>query len=260
MVSELQACILLHIFRELSCICPERKTPELRPENVLLVDDNELLLSGMKRFFEKDFVHVTASTTGEDAIVNLRQHSYQVVVLDIKLPGLSGWEVLDYIKRNSANSSVIIITSSEDPGIRQEAIRRGAVECMGKPFGLDDLKHVLLEVLSHKRHQRKLKTYPVRFGNKCTGLVCNLSFTGMFIITDKFFECGTTLNDIILEVKEGEVIPLKGEVVRTVESPPNTSHSFAYGWQLPEGLNYGLGIKLLEQPPVYSSLVNSLLL
>jgi len=82
----------------------------------------------------------------------------------------------------------------------------------------------------------------------------------MFIITDKFFECGTTLNDIILEVKEGEVIPLKGEVVRTVESPPNTSHSFAYGWQLPEGLNYGLGIKLLEQPPVYSSLVNSLLL
>jgi len=40
----------------------------VRPENVLLVDDNELLLAGMKRFFEKDFVHVAASSTGEEAI------------------------------------------------------------------------------------------------------------------------------------------------------------------------------------------------
>ena len=232
----------------------------MRPENVLLVDDNELLLSGMKRFFEKDFVHVTASTTGEDAITNIRQQLYNVVVLDIKLPGIDGWQVLDYIKRNSPNSSVIIISSSEDGGIRQEAIRRGAAEYMGKPFGLDDLKHVLLDILSRKRHKRKLKTYPVRLGNQCRGLVCNLSSTGMFILTDRLIECGTTLNNIILEVDEGEVIPLKGEVVRAVESVVDTTPSLSYGWKLPEGLNYGLGIKLLEQPPVYSNLVNSLLL
>ena len=94
----------------------------MRPENVLLVDDNELLLSGMKRFFEKDFVLVTASTNGEDAIVNLRQHTYQVVILDLKLPGIDGWEVLDYIKVNSPDCSVIIITSSEEAGSRQQAI------------------------------------------------------------------------------------------------------------------------------------------
>ena len=214
----------------------------------------------MKRFFEKDFVHVTASTTGEDAIIHIRQRLYQVVILDINLPGINGWEVLDFIKRNSPNSSVIIISSSEDGGIRQESIRRGAAEYMGKPFGLDDLKHVLLDILSRKRHQRKLKTYPVRFGNQCKGLVCNLSSSGMFVLTDRLIECGTTLNDIILEVNEGEVIPLKGEVVRAVESVESNTPSLSYGWKLPEGLNYGLGIKLLEQPQVYSTLVNSLLL
>ena len=214
----------------------------------------------MKRFFEKDFIHVTASPTGEDAIINLRQQFYQIVILDLKLPGIDGWEVLDYIKLNSPDSSVIIITSSEDGGIRQEAIQRGAVEYVGKPFGLDDLKNVLLNILARKRQPRKPKTYPVRFGNQCSGLVCNLSFTGMFILTDKYFECGTTLNDIILEVNEGEIIPLKGEVVRAVESASSTSAFPPYGWQLPEGLNYGLGIKLLEQSPVYSSLINSLLL
>jgi CheY-like chemotaxis protein len=232
----------------------------LRPENVLLVDDNELLLSGMKRFFEKDFPLVTASSTGEDAIINVRQQFYEVVVLDINLPGINGWQVLDYIRRNSPISSVVIITSSEDGGVRREAIQRGAVACLGKPFGLDELKNVLMDILSHKRHQRKLKTYPVRFGNQCSGLVCNLSFSGMLILTDILLECGTTLTDIILEVEEGELIPLKGEVVRAVETAKNPATSLAYDWQLPEGLNYGLGIKLLEQPPVYSSLISSLLL
>jgi DNA-binding response OmpR family regulator len=232
----------------------------VRPENVLLVDDNELLLSGMKRFFEKNFVHVTASNSGEEAINNIRQHSYQVVILDINLPGINGWEVLDYIKRNCPQTSVIIITSSEDGKIRQNALERGASECMGKPFNLDDLKGVLLDILSRQRHQRKQKTYPVRFGNQCTGLVCDLSFTGMFILTDKFFACGTTLNDIVLEVNEGEVIPLKGEVVRSVESVSKTSLSLSDEWKLPENLHYGLGIKLLEQSPGYSSLVSSLLL
>ena len=92
------------------------KKVKLRPENVLLVDDNELLLSGMKRFFEKDFVHVTASITGEEAIMNLQKHLYHVVILDINLPGVNGWTVLEYIKQNSPNSRVIIITSDEDTG------------------------------------------------------------------------------------------------------------------------------------------------
>jgi DNA-binding response OmpR family regulator len=230
----------------------------VRPEKILLVDDNELLLSGMKRFFEKDFVHVTATKTGEEAIAHIRQHMYHVVILDINLPGINGWEVLDYIKRNSPKTSVIIITSSEDGGIRQNAIERGASECMGKPFNIDDLNGTLMDILSQQRHQRKQKTYPVKFGNQCTGLVCNLSFTGMFILTDKFFECGTTLNDIVLEVNEGEVIPLKGEVVRSVESAYNTALPLSYDRKLPEGMNFGLGIKLLEQPPGYTSLLNSL--
>ena len=68
----------------------------------------------MTRFFEKNFVHVTASSTGEEAIKNIRQQQYQVVILDINLPGINGWEVLDYIKQYSPNTSVVIVTSSED--------------------------------------------------------------------------------------------------------------------------------------------------
>lgn len=224
----------------------------------MLVDDNELLLSGMKRFFEKDFVHVNASVTGEEAIMNLQKHLYHVVVLDINLPGINGWAVLAYIKQNCPNTMVIIITSDEDAGIRQNAIQRGACECMGKPFNLDELKEVLFNTISFNRQKRVLKTFPVRFGNNSRGLVYNLSLTGMFIHTDICYESGTALN-IILDVNKEEEIHLKGQVVRTVESPLKTAPLISDEWKLWEGMNYGLGIKILEKPQVYSSLISSLL-
>ena len=230
----------------------------MRPENVLLVDDNELLLSGMKRFFEKDFVHVTASISGEEAIMHIQNHLYHVVVLDIHLPGVNGWTVLEYIKQSSPNSRVIIITSDEEGGIRQDAIQRGACECLGKPFNLDELKYVLLNIMSLERSPRVLKAFPVRFGNDCRGLVYNLSSTGMFILTDIFCEFGTTLN-IMLDVNKEEAIQLKGQVVRTVESAFKTAPNVSDEWKIREGMNYGLGIKILEQPQVYSSLISSLL-
>jgi len=230
----------------------------LRPENVLLVDDNELLLSGMKRFFEKDFVNVTASITGEEAIEHMQKRLYHVVILDINLPGINGWEVLEYIKQKSPNTRVIIITSSEDGGIRHEAIQKGASECMGKPFNLDELRYVLMKALSLQRVQRVQKTFPVRFGNGCKGMVFNLSSTGMLIVTDIICECGATL-DITLKVTEEERIPLKGRVVRTIESISETPSYLSAESKLPEGMNYGMGIKILEQPQVYSSLISSLL-
>ncbi|MBS1113151.1 MAG: atoC [Nitrospirae bacterium] len=230
----------------------------LRTENVLLVDDNELLLSGMKRFFEKDFVNVTASITGEEAIEHMQKRLYHVVILDINLPGISGWEVLEYIKQKSPKTRVIIITSSEDGGIRHEAIQKGASECMGKPFNLDELRYVLMKALSLQRVQRVQKTFPVRFGNGCKGMVFNLSSTGMLIVTDIICECGATL-DITLKVTEEERIPLKGRVVRTIESISETPSYLSAESKLPEGMNYGMGIKILEQPQVYSSLISSLL-
>jgi len=225
----------------------------------LLVDDNELLLSGMKRFFEKDFVHVKASATGEEAILNIQKYLYHVVVLDIHLPGVNGWTVLEYIKQNSPNSRVIVITSDEESGIRQDAIQRGACECIGKPFNLEELKYVLLNIVSLERAQRGLKAFPVRFGNDCRGLVYNLSSTGMFILTDIFCESGTTLN-IMLDVNKEEAIQLKGQVVRTVESALKTAPPASDDWKIREGMNYGLGIKILEQPQVYSSLISSLMI
>lgn len=231
----------------------------MRPENILLVDDNELLLSGMKRFFERDFEHVAACTTGEEALIKISQRPYHAVILDLNLPGVSGWEVLNCIKQTAPTTRVIIITSSDDSRVRQNAIGRGASECLGKPFNIDELKCILVNVLSIQRHQRIQKSFPVKFNDDCRGIVCNLSPSGLFILTDSFCECGTSLQ-IDLKTPEEDAIPLKGLVVRTVEPTLKSYPAAPAEWNPPEDMKYGLGIKLTEQHPVYTSLVNSLLL
>jgi CheY-like chemotaxis protein len=228
----------------------------LRPEHVLLVDDNELLLSGMKRFFEKDFFNVTASRSGEEALVNLRQRVYDIIILDINLPGINGWEVLEFITEKSPSSRVIIITSDDDGGMRQEALRRGACEGMGKPFDLDELKNVLINVLYRQREKRIQRTFEVRFNGGSRGFVHNLSPTGMFIVTNVLLESGTML-ELELKIPGEESILLKGKVIRTVESVAEDLPDMT---NLPGELNYGLGIKLMEQPLGYSALTTSLLL
>lgn len=122
---------------------------QTHPEKVLLVEDNELLLFSMKRFLEREFNHVMAVSTGEDAITHLKGQFYNVVVLDIKLPGMDGWEVLEHIKRESPNTRVIVITTSEDEGTRENALSRGASEFLEKPFDLEELRKVLLRIIHY---------------------------------------------------------------------------------------------------------------
>lgn len=122
---------------------------QIHPEKVLLIEDNELLLFSMKRFLEREFNHVMAVFRGEDAIAHLKGQFYNVVVLDIRLPGMDGWEVLEHIKRESPNTRVIVITTSEDEDTRENALRRGASEFLEKPFDLEELREVLLRIIHY---------------------------------------------------------------------------------------------------------------
>ncbi len=68
-------------------------------DSILLVDDNELLLFGMKRFCERESYHVMTASTGREALEHIRNQLFPVVILDINLPDMNGCEVLEHIKR-----------------------------------------------------------------------------------------------------------------------------------------------------------------
>ena len=109
----------------------------------MLVDDNELLLSSIKRFLAKEFTHIMDARTGEEAIALFERQPYEVVVIDINLPGIDGWEVFKYIKQQAPQTRVIIITSREDEELKSKALSEGAAGFFTKPFSLEELKGVL---------------------------------------------------------------------------------------------------------------------
>ena len=90
---------------------------------ILLVDDDDFLLDMYSTKFKEEGFEVDIASSGEEALTKLRKNSYPVVLLDIVMPGLDGFEVLSRIKKeNLAQESVIIVLSNLG---QKEDIERG---------------------------------------------------------------------------------------------------------------------------------------
>jgi len=118
---------------------------------VLVVDDEPGIRSGVMRilrnyqvsypFMDEDFdFEVLEAESGETALTILNEHHPHIVLLDNKLPGIQGMEVLEYIKENQLNSVVVMITSYASLEIAIKAKADGAYDFIPKPFTPQELK------------------------------------------------------------------------------------------------------------------------
>lgn len=220
----------------------------MRPENVLLVEDNDLLRLYMVHFFLKAFQRVLAVGTGTDAMEQIEESFYHMVILDKNLPDVDGLEVLAHIREKSPHSRVVMNSADADERIRREALKRGAFEFYEKPFDIKKLKAAL-------KGMRVSKSLKARIAAKYRGGTCNLSDSGMLLITDAVLACGTTI-DILLHTPENREIPLQGRVIRSIDS-----HGMPPQCMAPqEEMRHAVGIQLVGPPPEYYSLVDSLIL
>lgn len=115
---------------------------------IMVVDDEDLYRKAVKLHLSKSFRHVTVVPSGEEALVMSQQASYDLVILDIHLPGVNGWAVLDELKSYAPGTKVIIATSDEREKERCRARNRGAFDVLEKPFSLDQLDDLVSRALS----------------------------------------------------------------------------------------------------------------
>ncbi len=139
--------------------------------HVLVVDDEPGIRSGVSRilgnytvgypFMDEDFdFHLIEAGTGEDAIEVLNNQPVDVVLLDNKLPGIDGIEVLEYINQQNFDLAVMMITSYASLDLAIKATRNGAYNFMPKPFTPQELRASIENVAKHlflKRMTRKLQ-------------------------------------------------------------------------------------------------------
>jgi DNA-binding response OmpR family regulator len=105
---------------------------------VLVVDDDETIRAVLRRVVETAGARVTEAGTGEDALRALYDGRPDVVILDIDLPGLDGWQVLERI-RQLTDVPVVMLSAHDDELEKVRALRAGADDYVTKPFGAPEL-------------------------------------------------------------------------------------------------------------------------
>ncbi len=136
-------------------ICPEEKTgpstmpaksePAAKPVNIslLIVDDETDFRESACRYFARMGFRVDEAEDGEEALNVTTNKKFDVVVLDIHMPGMSGIEVLEKLKQRDPAPKVIMLTGGGTIENAVESIKKGAYDFLTKPAKLDDLSRLI---------------------------------------------------------------------------------------------------------------------
>jgi DNA-binding response OmpR family regulator len=113
---------------------------------MLLVEDNIEINRNIVEYFKSE-VEIKAVYNGGDAIEYLNAFTYDIVILDLMLPEVSGMSILKHISKNCLNTGVIILTAKEELGDKLKAFDLGANDYLTKPFFMEELKARINSIL-----------------------------------------------------------------------------------------------------------------
>lgn len=121
---------------------------------LLITEDNEKNMELLEAFLEPKAGLLHKTQNGEDAILKVRENSYDIVLMDIQLPGINGIEAMRQIKTIDSTLPVIAVTAFAMVGDEEKYLKAGFDCYLSKPFDLDDLQNSIVSVVSRSQSLR----------------------------------------------------------------------------------------------------------
>jgi YesN/AraC family two-component response regulator len=130
-------------------------------KSILIVDDEQLILDSLYRDLTVEAIGfaVTLATSGEEAIAKINSRSWDLVITDLVMPGLDGFQVLKAAKRKDPQIMVIILTGYADMQFAIDALRLGSDDFLQKPCDTDELLYRMANCFVKQELQRKVALY-----------------------------------------------------------------------------------------------------
>jgi len=129
------------------------------PMTVLFVDDEPDFLQTLLKRMRKRDVNAAGVGSGEEALVHLARSPADVVVLDVRMPGMGGIETLRAIKKKTPLTEVVMLTGHASLEVAREGMENGAFDYLMKPVDIDDLLYKIQDAFQKKTIQEaKIKT------------------------------------------------------------------------------------------------------
>ncbi len=108
--------------------------------SILVIDDEAAVNNNIRKILLKKGYHVDQALTKSDALIKIGQQAYKLILLDLRIPGVNGLELLEAIRKKRPQTKVIIITGYASIETAKETARLGAIDYLAKPFTPEELR------------------------------------------------------------------------------------------------------------------------
>jgi DNA-binding NtrC family response regulator len=118
--------------------------------SILIVDDEQIVRDSLTKWFREDGFTVGTAESGACALQQLQKQLWDIILLDIKMPGMDGMEVQQRIREVDPNATIIFITAHASVDTAVQALKHGAFDYVTKPIDPDHLSHLITNALKQR--------------------------------------------------------------------------------------------------------------
>jgi len=123
---------------------------------ILIVDDELIMRESLAGWLERDGHVVETAASGEEALQKLKEYHFEIMLVDIKMEGMSGLDVLTKVKESDPDVAVVMITAYGSISTAIEAMKNGAVDYLLKPFDPNALGVLIDKITEHQAQAREI--------------------------------------------------------------------------------------------------------
>jgi two-component system response regulator AtoC len=119
--------------------------------NIMVVDDEEIVRASLTGWLEEDGYHVEAVESGRKALERLPERNWDLMLVDLKMPGMDGIQLMDEVHKTAPEMLVIIMTAYATVDTAVKAMKKGAYDYFVKPFNPDDISLTIRKIVDHHK-------------------------------------------------------------------------------------------------------------
>jgi PAS domain S-box-containing protein len=133
---------------------------DIRQASILIVDDQEANVSLLEQMLrEAGYERVTSTMNSQEVCTLHRKHRYDLILLDLQMPGMDGFQVIEGLKTNDADGYLPVLVITAQPGHKLRSLQAGARDFISKPFDLVEVKTRIRNMLEVRLLYKKLENH-----------------------------------------------------------------------------------------------------
>lgn len=133
---------------------------EIFNANILIVDDQQSNIDLLEQVLsDVGYLQITSTTQSEEVCALHRKHHYDLILLDLQMPGMDGFQVMECLKTNDHDAYLPVLVLTAQPGHKLRALQAGAKDFISKPFDLVEVRTRIYNMLEVRLLYKKLENY-----------------------------------------------------------------------------------------------------